>query len=134
VSGLVVDTSALIAILRRDPGHEWLGCELAGATTRVLAAPMALELGIVLESRTPGAVGIGARLLRDADIEVVAFDEDLASRAVDAWRRFGKGRHPAQLNFGDCCTYALAERSGHLILCVGDDFARTDLPVRRPPG
>lgn len=78
-------------------------------------------------------MGIGRRLTRDADIDVVAFDEDLATRAVDAWRRFGTGRHPAQLNFGDCCTYALAELTGHPILCVGDDFVRTDLQVRRPP-
>lgn len=99
----------------------------------MLAATTAFELSIVAESRAPTAVGIGWRMLRDAGIEVVAFDEDLAARAVDAWRRYGKGRHPAQLNFGDCCTYALAERTGHPILCVGHDFARTDLPVRRPP-
>lgn len=133
MTGLVVDTSALVAVLQREPGHEWLAGELAGATTRVLAAPTALELSIVAESRAPAAVGIGWRMLRDADIEVVAFDEDLAARAVDAWRRYGQGRHLAQLNFGDCCTYALSERTGHPILCVGDDFARTDLPVRRPP-
>lgn len=133
MTGLVVDTSALVAVLQREPGHAWLAAELAGATSRLLAAPTALELGIVAESRAPAAVGIGWRLIRDAGIEVVAFDEDLAARAVDAWRRFGKGRHPAQLNFGDCCTYALAERAGHPILCVGEDFARTDLQVRRPP-
>lgn len=133
MTGLVVDTSALVAVLQRESGCEWLAAELTGATSRVLTAPTALELGIVAESRAPSATGIGWRLLRDSEIEVVAFDEDLAVRAVDAWRRFGKGRHPAQLNFGDCCTYALAERTGHPILCVGDDFARTDLPVRRPP-
>jgi len=59
----------------------------------------------------------------------VPFDDDLAGRSLDAWRRFGKGRHLAGLKFGDCCTYALAERTGYPILCVGDDFARTDLPV-----
>jgi ribonuclease VapC len=133
VTGLVVDTSALVAVLQREPGHAWLTDVLADASSRVLSAPTALELGIVAESRVPSAVGIGRRILRDAEIEVVAFDEDLAARAVDAWRRFGKGRHPAQLNFGDCCTYALAERTGHPILCVGDDFIHTDLPVLRPP-
>lgn len=133
MSGLVVDTSALVAILLRETGHEWLITELAAASSRVIAAPTVLELSIVAESRAPTAVGVGSRLLRDARIDVVAFDDDLAARAADGWRRFGKGRHPAQLNFGDCCTYALAERTGDGILCVGNDFARTDLAVRRPP-
>lgn len=133
MTGLVVDTSALVAVLQREPGYEWLITELAEARSRVLAAPTALELSIVAESRAPNAVGVGGRMLRDARIEVIGFDVDLAARAVDGWRRFGRGRHPAQLNFGDCCTYALAERTGDPILCVGEDFARTDLPVRRPP-
>lgn len=57
----------------------------------------------------------------------------MAQRALDAWRRFGKGRHPAGLNFGDCCSYALAEATGYPILCAGNDFIRTDLAVLRPP-
>jgi ribonuclease VapC len=77
--------------------------------------------------------GIVRRVLRDAEITVAPLDLPLAERALDAWRRFGKGRHPAALNLGDCFSYALAEASGCPILCVGDDFARTDLPVLRPP-
>ncbi len=133
MTSIVVDSSAMVAILTRESGHEWLTAELAAAADRIIAAPTALELGIVLEARAPGAVGIGRRALRAAGVTVAEFDEQLADRAMDAWRRFGKGRNPAALNFGDCFTYALAEQVGLPILCVGDDFAQTDLPVLRPP-
>lgn len=134
MSGVVVDSSAMVAILTGEPGQRWLSGELDGASTRIISAPTALELGIVLEARAPEAVGMGHRALRDARVEVVAFDDDLAERALQAWRRFGKSRHPAALNFGDCCTYALGERSGYPILCVGNDFMRTDLTVLSPSG
>lgn len=133
MSAIVVDTSALVAIVKDEPGREWLVDRLTKASGRVIAAPNALEFGIVLEARAPDAVGIAQRVLRQARIAVVPFDEDLAERAQNAWRRFGKGRHPAALNFGDCCTYALAEETGYPILCVGDDFRRSDLPVLQPP-
>lgn len=134
VTGLVVDTSAMVAILGDEPGRAWLTDRLGAASERVMAAPTVLELGLVLEARAPTSTGIARRVLRDGRIRVTSFDEHLADRALDAWRRFGKGRHPAALNFGDCCTYALAEETGFPILCVGDDFSRTDLPVLRPPG
>jgi ribonuclease VapC len=133
VSVFVVDTSAMVAIVAAEPGGGWLAEELAGASDRIIAAPVAVELGIVLEARTPAAAGVGRRALRDAGVRVTPFDEHLAERAIDAWRRFGKGRHRAALNFGDCCVYALAEETGYPILCTGDDFALTDLPVHRPP-
>jgi ribonuclease VapC len=69
----------------------------------------------------------------DAETTVTPFDDGMAQRALDAWRRFGKGRHPAGLNLGDCCIYALAEATGCPILCVGNDFSQTDLAVLRPP-
>ena len=133
MTGLVVDASAIVAIVGGEPGHEWLAAELAAADERLIAAPTVVELGIVLEARKPDSIGIGHRALREAQVTTMAFDDELADRALDAWRRFGKGRHRAALNLGDCYTYALAERTGHPILCTGDDFARTDLPVRRPP-
>lgn len=129
MTSLVVDTSALVAMAVREQGADRVSDLLREAETAYVSAPTMLELGMVLESRIPRAVGIAARLLRDAEIDVVPFDEQLAGRAMDAFRRFGKGRHPAALNFGDCCTYALAEERGLPILCVGDDFRRTDLPV-----
>lgn len=133
MTGVVVDTSTMVAILVGEPGRTWLADQLVSASERVIAAPIALELGLVLEARAPTSTGIARRALRDSRISVTSFDEHLADRALDAWRRFGKGRHPAALNFGDCCTYAVAEETGYAILCVGDDFARTDLPVLRPP-
>ena len=68
-----------------------------------------------------------ARFLQENSIETVAFDEAHASVALDAYSRFGKGRHPAALNFGDCCTYAVASVAGDPLLCTGDDFTKTDL-------
>lgn len=135
MSGVVVDTSAMVAVVQQEPGHDWLVQQLQDATTRQIAAPVALELGIVLEARagSAAAAGISRQLLHDAQIQVVPFDEQLAERALEAWRAYGKGRHPAALNFGDCCTFALAAEHGQPILCAGDDFARTDHPVLRPP-
>lgn len=123
----------MVAVVANEPGGEWLTVELAAASDRLMAAPVAVELGIVLEARTPAAVGVGRRVLKDAGVKVMPFDEHLAERALDAWRRFGKGRHRAALNFGDCCVYALAEETGYPILCTGSEFTLTDLPVHRPP-
>jgi ribonuclease VapC len=129
VNSLVVDTSAMVAVLTAEAGCEWILDRLASASECLMSAPTAVELCIVLEARVPAAVGIARRALRDAGIEVVPFDSRLVDRATDAWRRFGKGRHPARLTYGDCFTYALAEETGHPILCVGEDFGRTDISV-----
>ncbi len=98
-----------------------------------MSAASRVELGIVIEARL-GSAGVDAisRFLRDADIVVVDVDIDAADRALSAWRRYGKGRHRAALNFGDCFAYALAERTGLPLMCTGDDFAATDLEVIRP--
>jgi ribonuclease VapC len=133
VAEIVIDTSALMSIMLREPTRAWLLERLSRVVEPLLAAPTALEFGMVLEARIPGSQGMAARTVRDGRITVVDFTADLADRGLHAWRRFGKGRHPAALNFGDCCTYALAEQKGLPILCVGNDFARTDLPVIRPP-
>ena len=133
MTDLVVDTSALMAIMLREPTRPWLLEQLDQSAERLIAAPTALEFGIVLESRRPDATGLADRAIRDGHIRVADFTADLVDRGLYAWRRFGKGRHPAALNFGDCCTYALAEHLGLPILCTGNDFARTDLPVLRPP-
>jgi ribonuclease VapC len=132
MSSLVVDTSAVAAIAFREPTRMWLIRTLAAASERAIAAPNVLELGMVLESRLADVEGAAARSLREAAVTVRPFTADLAERGIAAWRRFGKGRHPAGLNFGDCCTYALAEETGWPILCTGDDFARTGWPVLRP--
>lgn len=135
MTGVVVDSSAIVALVQRESSRLWFQEQLASAASRLMAAPSAVELTIALESRSRSAsiTGVARRAIRDGRITVIPFDESLADRASDAWRRFGKGRHPAALNFGDCFTYALAEQAGYPILCVGEDFARTDLEVLRPP-
>jgi len=87
--------------------------------------------GLIPAARAPGQ-DVVDRFLRDAKVDIVPVDADLAARAMSGWRRYGKGRHPAGLDFGDCFTYALAERTGHPVLCTGDDFAATDITVVRP--
>jgi ribonuclease VapC len=130
---LVVDTSAAVAVILGEPGSEELAVHLEDALTRLMPAAIRVELGIVIEARLwPAGQDVVSRFLRDARVDIVPVDADLAARALSGWRRYGKGRHPAGLNFGDCFTYALAERTGHPVLCTGDDFAATDLTVMRP--
>jgi ribonuclease VapC len=130
---LVVDTSAAVAVILGEPGSEELTARLEESLTRLMPAAIRVELGIVIEARLwPVGQDVVDRFLRDAKIDIVPVDADLAARAMSGWRRYGKGRHPAGLNFGDCCTYALAERTGHRVLCTGDAFAATDIAVVRP--
>lgn len=131
--GVVVDTSAVVAILQSEEGSDVLLERLAQSSPRLMSAATRVELGIVVEARL-GAPGrdLVERFLRDADVEVMAVDADAADRALSAWRRFGKGRHRAALNFGDCFSYALAEDTGVPLLCTGEDFTATDLPTVPP--
>jgi len=130
---LVVDTSAAVAVILGEPGSEELAAHLEEALARLMPAAIRVELGIVIEARLwPAGQDVADRFLRDAKVDIVPVDADLAARAMSGWRRYGKGRHPAGLNFGDCFTYALAERTGHPVLCTGDDFAATDITVVRP--
>lgn len=130
---LIVDTSAAVAVILSEPGGNELAGHLEDALTRMMPAAIRVELGIVIEARLgPAGQDVVDRFLRDAKIDIVSVDADLAARAMSGWRRYGKGRHPAGLNFGDCFTYALAERTGRPVLCTGDDFAATDITVIRP--
>ena len=129
----MVDTSAAVAVVLGEPGSEELAVHLENAVARLMPAAIRVELGIVLEARLwPAGQDVVDRLLRDAKIDIVPVDADLAERAMSGWRRYGKGRHPAGLNYGGCFTYALAERTGYPVLCTGDDFAATDIAVLRP--
>lgn len=122
-----------MAVILGEPGSDELAAYLEDALARLMPAAIRVELGIVIEARLwPAGQDIVDRFLRDAMVDIVPVDADLVARAMSAWRRYGKGRHPAGLNFGDCFTYALAERTGHPVLCTGNDFAATDIPVRCP--
>lgn len=126
---MIIDSSAVLAVIGKEPGYERIVHELASPGTRI-GAPTQLETGIVLTARLgPRGKTVLARFLQESAIQTVAFDEGHAAVALDAYSRFGKGRHPAALNFGDCCTYATASIAGEQLLCVGDDFRQTDLPL-----
>lgn len=114
---IVVDSSAVVAALSREPDGPRVNRALARAVTPLMSAATYLESSIVL----------GSRFGDEADVEIVPVDRALADAAVEAWLRFGKGRHPAALNFGDCFAYALASLRGAPLLFIGDDFARTDI-------
>jgi ribonuclease VapC len=133
--GLVVDTSAAVAVILGENGSDDLLAHLERATVRQMAAATRVELGIVIEARLwPFGRDVVERFLRDARIEIVPVDGDLAERAMSSWRRYGKGHHPAALNFGDCFSYALAEQTGLAVLCTGQDFPKTDVAVAQPSG
>ena len=125
---MVVDTSAVLAILQDEPERRRFNEAIQADTKRLISAATVLESGIVLEARGGEAVGRELDLfLHRARFEVASVDADQVEIARAAFRTYGKGRHGAGLNFGDCFSYALAKASGQPLLFKGDDFARTDI-------
>jgi ribonuclease VapC len=128
---MVIDTSALIAVLLKEPSGEALLDAIGSTAKRVISCVSLLEAGMVLRARS-GEAALAAlyELVDELAAEVAAFDEAQAKVAVAAFARFGKGMgQRAQLNFGDCAVYALAALRGEPILAIGSDFAATDLSV-----
>jgi ribonuclease VapC len=130
---MVVDTSALVALLFREPDADLFGQTLAGAPVRLLSAVTRVELSCVIEGRkgAPGRADL-ERILHDAEFEVVSVTPQQAEIAIDAFRRFGKGRHRAALNIGDCFSYALSIATDHPLLFKGNDFVHTDVRQALP--
>lgn len=127
---MIVDTSALIAIVFRESGYEGLIDLLREKGPSGIAAPSLVEAGIVASARLKrDAWPVLRALMTELDISVVPFGDDHARTAVAAWMRFGKGRHPAALNFGDCISYAVSKLAKMPLLCIGTDFRRTDLDL-----
>jgi len=127
---VIVDSSALVAIVFREPDYESLLGKLGEADGAGIATPTLLETGIVLSARLrQDARPVLYRLLQEAAIDEVPFGPDHWREAVGAYLRFGKGRHRAALNFGDCISYATAKLADVPLLCVGQDFPLTDLPL-----
>lgn len=125
---LVVDTSAAVAILTGEDMAEELIERLDSADARLMSTAALVELGIVMEARLgPAGGGLVERFIRDGDIELVSVDRTHVDRGLECWRRYGKGRHKAALNYGDCFSYGLAIAGGHPLLYVGDDFPHTDV-------
>jgi ribonuclease VapC len=127
---MVVDTSALVAILSMEPEAARIATAIEADAQRLVSAATLVETGLVIESRHGADGGRELDLLiAKADLSIEPFTAQHAEIARDAWRRFGKGRHAANLNFGDCFGYALAKASGEPLLFKGDDFGRTDIAI-----
>ena len=125
---MIVDTSAVVAIIVAEPGWEALVGKLERATAAGIGAPTLVETHIVLSHLLRAdARGQLARFLQEASITIVPFGEPHWRAAATAWSKFGKGRHSAALNYGDCLTYAVAHLANRPLLFAGDDFSRTDL-------
>ena len=130
---MVIDSSAIVAILLNEADAADIAQAIESNSQRLLSAANLLEASIVIESRKGEAGGRELDLLiYRAAIEIVAVDQEQAELARIAWRRFGKGRHPAGLNYGDCFAYALARTRQLPLLFQGDDFSRTDIDAVPP--
>lgn len=126
---MVIDTSGLTAVVFGEPDAEmFLSVMLANAGDLQMSAGTAVEVGIVVEARHGPEATKDLEILVDRlGIAIVPVDRVQAESAVAAWRRFGKGRHPANLNLGDCFSYALAKLTAAPLLFKGADFAQTDI-------
>ena len=127
---MVIDTSALVAIFLDEPERNHFLEQIIQADKRLISAATVVETGIVLEARRGPAVSRDFDLfLHEAGIEIVSVDETQSAQARSSFRQYGKGRHPAGLNFGDCFTHALAIVSGAPVLAKSDEFRRANLQV-----
>lgn len=128
---MVIDASAIVAIAMNEPDAAAFEQRIADDPVRLMSEATVLETAIVIETRLGEQGGGELDLwLHKAGVEIAPVDGELAELARRAWRRFGKGRHPAGLDFGDCFSYALSALTGEPLLFKGDDFTKTD--IRRP--
>ncbi|HEX9904523.1 MAG TPA: type II toxin-antitoxin system VapC family toxin [Propylenella sp.] len=129
---MIVDSSALIAILTKEPERDRLGTALGLVRRRIISSATLLETSIVAVVRA-GDRGMAEvdRLVASLMLQVEPFTAEQAMLAREAFLRFGKGRHAARLNFGDCIAYALAKERGEPLLFKSDDFSKTDIEAAR---
>lgn len=127
---MIIASSAIVAVLLQEPDYQPLLDRLTAPGPVSVGAPTLTETAIVLTARLgiPGRTLL-SRFVQECRLTVIPFTDGHWPIAVEAFRQYGKGRHPAALNFGDCLTYAVAKQAGQALLCVGHDFARTDLPL-----
>ncbi len=128
---MVVDTSVVISILKGEPESASFFTAIIAAETVLIGAPNLLEASMVFVSRTDGDLRDVDALCSDLGVRVVPFVPDEYRHAAAAFRRYGRERHPARLNFGDCMAYAASKSTGEALLFKGTDFAKTD--VERHP-
>jgi len=125
---MVIDTSAMIAILFDEPERGVFVEAIAAAANRLMSAPTLLECYLVVETKKQALGRAELELfIYKAEIKIVPFDQIQANLAAAAWRDYGKGRHPAGLNFGDCFSYALSKAREEPLLFKGNDFSLTDI-------
>lgn len=124
---MVVDASALVAILRKEPERELFARTILRASVRVMSPVNWLEAAIRAENTRPDEIQVLEAFVAAAEIQIVPIDVLQMRIAHIAWRDFGKGRHPAKLNLGDCFAYALAKSLNEPLLFKGGDFGRTDI-------
>lgn len=125
---MILDSSAVVAVLLKEPGYEDLLRAIDSADRVAIGAPTVVESAMVVTARLgPKARDLAAMMIREGGIGVVSFLEDHGIVALDAFLRYGKGRHKAALNFGDCMAYAVATLADEPLLFVGDDFRHTDI-------
>lgn len=127
---MILDSSAVIAVMLREPGFEVLVDKLIAADFKAIGAPTLAETALVLTvklGRDPR--GLLKRFLDEVDAETLPFTDSHWGVALDGYERFGRGRHKAALNFGDCLTYAIARLARQPLLFTGNDFSKTDLTV-----
>jgi ribonuclease VapC len=127
---MVIDTSCLAAVLFKEPERHMFLQKLEQADSLQISAATMLESGIVIERRL-GEIGKGQfeEFYKIFRFRIVPVDAEQVDIALRAWRRYGKGNHPAALNFGDCFSYALAKITGEPLLAKGDDFRQTDIEL-----
>jgi ribonuclease VapC len=124
---VILDSSAVVAIMLREPDCERLLAQMRDAPRLGIGAATLLEAGIVVSARlADDARGLLARLLLESGIVVLPVTDAHFGVAMEAWLRYGRGRHPAALNFGDCLAYAASVVAGEPLLAVGNDFPQTD--------
>ena len=125
---MVIDSSALIAILFEEPDASIYVSAILNNSLRLLSAASLVETSVVaMRLRAPDPVSVLDVLIENLEITIVPVDQEQANLARDAFRRFGKGRHAAGLNFGDCFSYALAKQKGEPLLFKRGDFSLTDI-------
>ncbi|MDN5570088.1 MAG: type II toxin-antitoxin system VapC family toxin [Propionibacteriaceae bacterium] len=129
---MIVDTSALVAVLTGEPDAEAHLAAMASADELAVSAATLVEAGVVLVVKQGREAFEDLQsLLAELEVAVIGFDEEQALLAIRAWERFGRGRHPAALTLGDLFAYAAAQRDGQELLFKGNDFAQTDVAAAR---